>query len=369
MKLTLRAVSWLFLLAAVVVAPCAAQESAKDAQAAAPASGPPSFRYPFLQVMQVETASHFAYTDMAAGKVVERDLSYRLTNRVQVNLLPDGRTYLQTRFETGKIFNYPWLSTGVGEAPAAFTMNVKSLYLGQRIGSHAEAEVGGIEFEPGAGTGATYAPGEAWLTGYRLRLSGSGNGWQPDRFTITTGYVGDFTTPNFFARGYRLGEPNYVQALLQKKLGTRFLTSAEYDALGPIHFTREAVRFRRLRSRLLDEATLEAVTHVSGAAAFGWSVSLQNTLDHRSRWRSGFIYSDIPTKLFSNQAGQPLLLNWGEVGVGKRAAFLLRCNVLHNLEFGVMGSHRLDATPNTMRMRAVAYFRFDLADMLGDLVR
>ena len=59
--------------------------------------------------------------------------------------------------------------TGVGMNKSRWSYNVKSFYAGQKIGSHLEAQAGGIEYDRGAGTEATYADNDGWLDGYRLR--------------------------------------------------------------------------------------------------------------------------------------------------------------------------------------------------------
>ena len=96
---------------------------------------------------------------------------------------------------------------------------MKSLFWGQKFGPHAEAQVGGIEFDRGAGSESTYADNDAFLVGYRMRLLGAGQGWQPEQFSVTVGHIGDFTRPNFFSRAHRLGEANYVQVLARKGFG------------------------------------------------------------------------------------------------------------------------------------------------------
>ncbi|MBZ5657560.1 MAG: hypothetical protein LAO56_20015 [Acidobacteriia bacterium] len=123
-----------------------------------------------LQFLNAEVASRYVYQDVAAGQVAERDLAYRVTTTVRLNVISGGSTYFQMRGENGPAFDGGFQSTGVG-SPGTFNLNVKSLFIGQRFGSYVEAQAGGIEYDRGAGSDITYAAGEAWLTGYRLSVN------------------------------------------------------------------------------------------------------------------------------------------------------------------------------------------------------
>src|SRR5262249_48123066 len=152
------------------------------------------------------------YVDTDPGKVTLRDEFYKISTRVQVNLLGEGTTYLQARGESGRAFNASYDFTGLGLHDRFWSFNLKSLYLGQKIGRHLEAQAGGIEYDWGAGTEATYSDNDGWLEGYRLRYTGSGR-WLPGKVSVTVGFVGDFLQPNAFARLRRMGDENYVQLL------------------------------------------------------------------------------------------------------------------------------------------------------------
>jgi len=334
-----------------------------------PTAAAPDPIHHYLQFLNAEAGFRYVYQDLNAGQVVERDLSYRLTTTMKLNLTSSGATYVQMRSENGPGFNSGFQSTGLG-SPGSFSMNVKSLFVGQRFGSHVEAQAGGIEFDRGSGTDATYAAGEGWLTGYRLMVNKLRSSWGPDRFGVTVGFVGDFTKPNFFSRSERLGDANYVQALADKRITERLDASAEMDRLSGFQFTREAVNFSGQRSRILDKATLECVGRVSNGASFGWATAFSNTLDSKDRWHPGFIYSQIPDQLFlDNRTRQQALLNAGDFGLGKHAAATLRVTPVRNLEIGLLASHRLGTDPTGHRWRGNIHVSYQFAGLLNHLAR
>lgn len=347
-----------------------ANPESKQGPSATPANPESNaIQFPRLQFLQAEMYSHYAYTDLGPGQVVERDVVYKTANRFRLNLQSNGATFIEARVESGSSFINPYNTTGLGN-DERFRLNVKSVYMRHSFGRGIQAEAGGLDYDYGAGTHLAYAAGDGWLTGYRLRFldSDSKASWLPNRITATVGYLGDFTRPNFFSRAYRMGDVNYVQLLAYKRFGEHFEASAEGDRIAAIQFTRETLRFSRLRSRLLDTATTEATIRASNGTAVAWAVSLANTLDNQSWWHTGLIFSDVPVSVFS-QNNQQFLLNWGEAGLGKRGGFLLRFVPTSNINFGALVTRKLDSTANVARWRAVVYASYQLADFVNPVFR
>jgi hypothetical protein len=162
---------------AAIAHPAAAQSAMNSQQSAVVGNPKPAdsnsepntgFMLRRVQFLSADSVSHFRYVDTAPGQVSARDLYYKFSTRVQFNLAGDGSTYLQARGESGRSFAASYDYTGLGKHDAYWSFNLKSLYLGQKIGKHFEAQAGGVEFDRGAGTEATYADNDGWLEGYRL---------------------------------------------------------------------------------------------------------------------------------------------------------------------------------------------------------
>src|SRR5262249_3909075 len=244
------------------------------------------------------------------------------------------------------------------------------IYLRHDFDSDFQAEAGGLDYDFGAGTDLAYAAGDGWLTGYRLRIlnTKSRSAWRPDRIAATAGYIGDFTRPNFFSRAYRMGDVNYLQLLAYKRLGEHFEGSAEWDRIAAVTFTRQTLRYSRLRSRLLDSATIETTVRTSNGTALAWGATLANTLDGQSRWHAGGMVSSVPLEVF-RQNNQQFLLNWGEAGLGMRGGLQLRFMPTSNLQFGAMATRKLDSTPDVARWRALIFAKYEFADLLNPVFR
>jgi hypothetical protein len=320
-----------------------------------------------IQFLSADGISHFRYMDSGPGKVTARDDYYKISTRVQINLRADGNTYLQARGESGRAFNASYDYTGIGMHDHYWSYNLKSLFLGQKIGKHLEAQVGGIEFDRGAGSEATYADNDAWLEGYRLSYSGLRNKSLPDKVSVTVGYVGDFLQPNFFARASRMGEENYVQVLAQKKLGENRDLSAEYTSLQAIRYARQAFRWQKMPVPVVKDLSLEAITRASDDPTFGWYGSLGRTLPVKLPIRTGVFYSDMPKSMFLQGTSQ-VFLNGDRYVPGKRLGPTVSVTPFRNFEVSLWGGKRLDNTAGT-RYRGEIAVRYQMASLLNRLMR
>jgi hypothetical protein len=253
-----------------------------------------------VRVLDLGFDARFNYMDREAGPVTDRSLQYRLRSRVRVDLRKDGSPFFVVRAETGKGFDNSWNNTGVGLGAAQSVVNVKSVALHQKFGHGIEAQAGGLDFDPGAGTDAVYASGDGHMTGYRSVFTGARAGL-PDRLSFTAGYVGDFDTPNFFSRA-RMDRVNYYQVLLERRLGESIRASAEVDSIRGVAFGRTAVEFRDLW--IFDRAVAEAVVRASGPILVACSSTL--THDWSRDWHSDLIYATLSPAFYQANGRQIL---------------------------------------------------------------
>lgn len=316
----------------------------------------------YVSVLSLEGAMRYAYTDMAQGSVARRQLEYRGTATMRLNLWETGASYVQARGQTG-VFTSAFSATDLGLAPERSAFNIKSFFLGQRFGRHVEAEVGGIEYEYGMGTEATYAAASGWMSGYRARVRTSGRSWRPGKISFTAGYAGDFTKPNFFSRSSRMGDVNYFQLLAQKSLTENADLSTEFDFLDGIKMNRNAVLWKKIPAVVLDEAQVEGSIRASEYVELGWAATAKKHCFARMKGTMALRYSHIPRDFFVNHEGRVTMLNGGEIGLGKRGAVMASARPARNFELGFLVSRRLDADPLNKRWRAVGYASFDFRDL------
>jgi hypothetical protein len=323
---------------------------AEDVQAEVPPPNP-GFLARHLQILEVAQFNRFNYMDSGPGVVNARDMQYRIRTRTQINIAGDGATYLRMRAETGQGFSNSWNNIGGGFGPPKWDFYVKTLALGQKIGHDFELQGGGLEFDPGAGSQHTYASGDGAMVGYRAVSTGSPSAWRPDKFSLTMGYVGDFSQANFFVRSH-MGKLNYTQVLAQKHLGQSGEVSAEFDSISNVSFAREAIHWQRGLGRVVDDSMVELVTRTNENPSFGWSATVSRGLDAAKRWQALAVYSDMRQGLYEKQ-GQPILLNQAEIGTGRRLSLGGSHALSPNMMLQLFAGRRLD---NTASLRWVAQF-------------
>lgn len=317
-------------------------------------------RSPRLEFLQLETGARFRYMDNRPGTVTDRDPYVKFGTRLRLNF-HGGRAYLQVRAETGSTFSGSWNYAESGEGKRATAFNLKGLYLGQKFGRRGELQIGGIDFERGAGTEATSADQDGWLTGYRASVY-TKTAWLPDRIGFTAGYVGDFKSPNFFSRARRMGETNYYQVIGLKGIGKDNEVSAEFDSIQSITYARVAAHSKVLHTPVADDFTIEMIGRMNDARRFGWSATALKALDPSKQWRASATYSDIPRQMFL-KGKREVLLNGDSMTLGKRLGINLRFLPSKNLELATFISRKLDSTPNVPRWRAQASIRYQFGDL------
>ena len=319
-----------------------------------------------IRFLSADAITHYRYVDAAPGKVSTRDVFYKVSTRLQINFTGHERTSLQLRAESGRNFQGSYDYTGWGMHEGYWSFNLKSLFLTQRIGKHLAAQAGGIEFDRGAGTEATYADNDGWLEGYRLAYSGEAGSFLPEKISLSVGYVGDFFQPNVFARLPRMAEENYVQILASRHVGPDREGSVEFDLIQTIRYVRSALHWQKIPLHIVDEAYLEAIARASDDMRFGWSSSLFKTLDAKQRVKLGAFYSDMPDPIF--QRGKTLIFENGDSYVfGKRIGPTVSWTLPRSFEVSLFASRRLDENPGP-RYRAQVAVRYQFAPFLNRIV-
>ena len=95
-----------------LLAPITAFSEASATDASAPVLPRPRLSNR-LRFLTAESVSHFRYVDATEGRVTARDVYYKLSTRLQLNVKGDGTTYLQGRGESGGNFISSYDYTGV----------------------------------------------------------------------------------------------------------------------------------------------------------------------------------------------------------------------------------------------------------------
>ena len=316
---------------------------------------------------QAEVGGRYRYMDTQRGTALDRDLQWKSSIKVAVSFWGEW-TAIKLRVETGSTFSSSWSYSGVGLHNQGLAFNVKTFYLAQKLNRYGALRVGSFDFDQGAGTEATYADSDGWLSGYRLGLGGwKTNRWRPDRVGVTSGFIGDFKVPNAFARLYRLGDPNYVQILAAKKI-RGIDGSMEFDSIQAITFVRPAMRIGKIPGHVVDDATLEGMIRLNNNASAGWAGTLSKKFGIAKHWTAHATLSDIPQPLF-RKGTQEILLNGDSVGLGWRMGGGLRFVPMKNMEVATFVSRGWAEIVIGSRWRAQLGVRYQLGELMNRILR
>jgi hypothetical protein len=315
----------------------------------------------YFDIPVADFYARYRYIDNTSGAVTADDFQYRFTIRPTLRFNETG-TYETSRVESGTNIGTAWSNTGIGRNPGEWAINVKTLYIGQHIGSKADIEVGAMDFEYGAGTEATYADFDSYTEGYRLRLHGFPGRDAPSKIALHIGYVGDFNKVNAFRRLHRLGEVNYIQVLAEKELPKKAAASVQYDRLRGLNLIRAAAKLQLPDHWWINEGRVETVARMNDDATAGWAVTVIKTKNRFGRFNPGLYYSHIPTGVFL-VGNQQAILNGDIYGLGKRLGWTIKNQVTKQFDLTTLITRRLDSVPG-FRWRAQIVGRFQFASML-----
>ncbi len=317
-----------------------------------------------FEVPQADIYARYRYIDNTSGVVTSDDLQYRFTGRLKLNLRKTG-TYVSSRIETGSSISSSWSNTGLGKSPAEWVLNVKTLFVGQRVGKKAEVEVGSMDFEYGAGTEALYADLDSYTEGYRVRVHDLEGKLMPSKVVMHFGYIGDFNKVNTFGRMHRLGEINYVQVLAEKKLGKQTTASAGFDRLRGLNLIRTSAKVTLPDPLLVNDLRIETVARLNDSATAGWALHLVKTKNRLGSFNPGIYYSHLPTGVYRVGTAQALL-NGDVYGTGKRIGVTAKHQVTKAFDVSALITRKLESDPG-FRWRAQIVGRYQLADLLKRL--
>jgi len=354
---------------AITPAPKAVEKTLPAAAKPAPAIG---FWKQHIKFVTLDLGTRYRYMDTRAHNVTSRDQQYKISSKVQFNLVPEGASYFQMRVESGSRFNSSWSNTGMGLNNKQWVLNVKTFYFGQKLGKHVEAQVGGLEFDRGAGTEATSADSDGFLTGYRGVVSTSGKGWLPNKVAVTVGFVGDLAIVNVYNRLYhRMDQANYAQVLVQKAFTKNHEGSLEYNTLQGIDYVRGAYRWKKIPAHLFDDLQIEVLSRATEDSTFGWSTTLGKSLGHKNPFKFAVSYSDIPKQMF-NHVGKQIFENGDLYSLGKRMGGNLTFAPIpsaKDFSLNFFAARRMDASSNGPRWRAQVVASYKLAGLANKLLR
>ncbi len=228
----------------------------------------------------------------------------------------------------------------------------RQLYFDAKPINGLELQYGSLGFNRGVNTEITSFDEDGYLAGERLLVHKPAHLYF-DEVSVTYGYVGDIMTPNFFSRYNRLGQANYHQFLLRKKLARWLEVSTDYTYL-VTHTVREAVNVKTNWAKAADSIRFEAyqrpfdannVDTDNYASGNGFAITADKTIKKKVVLQAGYASVDTNYDVYAHNGNNSIwafALNGDQYGMGKRP--FVRATVKLNSSVSLFGyySHLLD---------------------------
>jgi len=242
-----------------------------------PAAAPLLARWFEMQTGTV--ATRFRYTEATSGVVGQdqQQLSEQFKARFKIDQA--GSYGVNFALGTGNAFVKGWNNTALG-TPSGFSsaVFVKQLFVSASPLKGIEIQAGGLGIARGENSEVTSYDNDGYMIGERITLK------QPrtlhvDELSVTTGYLGDSTTPGLSQRFHRISETNYFQVLAAKRFGARLSSSTDVTTLAGATTVRSAFKLDT-PNRGLDSIRFEQYARFNDAA-YGYLISGERLVARR----------------------------------------------------------------------------------------
>jgi len=260
-----------------------ATASAQDTAAA------PSHRWYDAQAIQLD--ARYRLIESSAGVTTTNQMQHRQTFKGALKFDPKGCYTLQATAGSGTSFTGSWDNAGPGTGEGDVNFAVRYLYASAAPMKGLELQAGGLGLVRGESTEITSYDNDGFIMGERVSLKQPARVYL-DEISLSTGYLGDLSTPNVFERFDRLSENNYTQVLVGKKLGARGAVSVDWTGHEGVDTWRQAVRVGTRETHVVDAVRLELYQRTTGTHAEGFALSAERMLPHRLSLAGGYATID-----------------------------------------------------------------------------
>ncbi len=188
-------------------------------------------------------------------------------------------------------------------------------------------QYGSLGFNRGVNTEITSYDEDGYLAGGRISINKPRQLYF-NEISATYGYVGDIYTPNFLDRYQRLGQSNYHQFLVRKKITPWLEASADYTH-HLVDTWREAALVKTKWAKAVDSVRVEAYQRPKSlfvdtdeyAGGSGFAITAEKVVRKKTTLQAGFANIDTNYDVYSasgNNAIWAFALNGDQYGMGKR---------------------------------------------------
>jgi hypothetical protein len=259
---------------------------------AAPSGSPDGITSRWLDLQAVGVGGRFRYIDTSAGAVSQRQGQYTNSDRARLKFDADAKYTINATLATGNTFTGGWNNSGIGTGAGTGAFFLKQLYASLKPIKGIELQYGGLGILRGESTEITTYDNDGYITGERVSLRRPRDLFL-DEVAVTYAYLGDLSTPGIGSRWHRLGQSNYHQFLLAKKVGKLASLAADYTFQSGADTLRQGIRLETKGwSKALDGLRLEVYERVDVKPDQGYAITLEKTLFSRLAVAPGFASID-----------------------------------------------------------------------------
>jgi hypothetical protein len=300
-----------------------------------------------LQAVQAET--RYRYIETSAGVTTANQWQHKQTVKAAFKFDTKGQYTIQSTLGTGNSFTTTWDPTGVGTGAPTWDFRVRRLYAQAIPVTGLELSAGSFDVLRGETTEIVNFDNDAFMQGYRVSVK------RPrvlylDEVSVTTGYLGDLTTPNVFKRFKWMNDHNYTQAFASKKLSKILALSADWTSLQGISTLRQGVTVRtKTLGNVIDALRFELYQRVEGQTGSGVAFTAERALSKKVTLSGGLATIDENNELLTGD----------RYGRGKRYFASTVYTVVPELTVGFFYTHAFDndfAVANNQRLDLVVHY-------------
>ncbi len=300
-----------------------------------------------LQAVQAET--RYRYIETSAGTTAVNQWQHKQTVKAAFKFDAKGQYTIQSTLGTGNSFTGTWDPTGVGTGTPTWDFRVRRLYAQAVPVKGFELAAGSFDVIRGETTEVTNYDNDAFMQGYRVSVKRPHDLYL-DEVSVTTGYLGDLTTPNVFKRFKWMNDHNYTQAFASKKLSNDLAFSADWTSLQGISTLRQGVKVgTKMLGNVIDAVRFELYQRVEGQTGKGAAFTAVRALSKKVTVNGGLATIDE-----NNGA-----LTGDRYGRGKRYFASTVYTVVPELTVGFFYTHAFDndfAIANNQRLDIVVHY-------------
>lgn len=244
----------------------------------------------WIEFQTVTLSARYRFTENSRGLTTNNQLQHNEALKGRFKFDAAGRYSLHAGLFSGNNFTGSWNNTGIGTGNMASNLYLKQLFFSAQPIKGLEVQYGGLYVTRGESTEITSYDNDAYITGQRISVK------RPkqlffDEVSVTYAYLGDLTSPGINRRWRRLGQSNYHQFLVSKRLGKRAVASADYAFQSGVETLRQGIKLNTKEVRFVDLLRFENYQRLDVRPAYGFAVSGEKAVSKRLTIGGG--YADI----------------------------------------------------------------------------